>query len=174
MKETKRLILRNFKLEDSEDVYEYSKDEETVKYLTWENHKSIEQTKDVLTKFFVNNENNYALVVKETNKCIGSIDLRIDKENDKLSFGYVLNKAYWNKGYMSEALNWALEYAFLDLNLNRVEATYYVGNIGSGKVMEKCGMKQEGLALKEVKVKGRYFDVVHMAILKENYLKDRN
>lgn len=167
-RETERLILRTFTMEDVKDVYEYAKDEETVKYLTWAAHKDIESTERIVKEFYINKET-FCISLKDSNKCIGCIDIRVDESNNKLSFGYVLNKKYWNKGYMSEVLNEVIKYTFLELNLNRVEATYYSENIGSGKVMEKCGMKKEGLALQEVMVKGRYFDVVHMAILKSEY-----
>ena len=39
--------------------------------------------------------------------------------------------------------------------------------------MEKCGMKKEGIGIQEVFIKGRYFDVVHMAILKSEYLDEK-
>lgn len=72
---------------------------------------------------------------------------------------------------MTEALLTILSFCFENLELNRVEATHYVGNEGSGKVMEKCGMKQEGIGMKEVKIKGVFHDVVHYGIIKENWTK---
>ena len=169
--ETKRLILRGFTIEDVEDVYDYAKDEETVRYLTWPVHKDIQATEKIVKEFYMN-DNTFAITLKESNKCIGCIDIRIDEKNNKLEFGYVLNKKHWNKGYMSEVLKEVIRYSFLELNLNRVEATYYAGNIGSRRVMEKCGMKKEGIGIQEVFIKRRYFDVVHMAILKEEYLSE--
>lgn len=167
--ETSRLILRGFTLEDVEAVYDYAKDEETVKYLTWEAHKDIDSTEMIVKEFYMNEET-FCISLKESDKCIGCIDLRVDETNNKLVFGYVINRKYWNKGYMSEVLNEVIKYAFLELKLNRVEATYYTENIGSGRVMEKCDMRKEGIGKQEVFLKNRYFDVVHMAILKEDYL----
>ena len=43
-------------------------------------------------------------------------------------------------------------------------------NEGSGRVMQKCGMHYEGTGLQEVKIKGSYFDVVHYAILKDQWM----
>lgn len=65
-----------------------------------------------------------------------------------------------------EYLSVFTEHAFVEMKLNRVEATHYVGNEGSGRVMQKCGMKYEGTGMSEVKIKGVYRDVVHYAILK--------
>ncbi len=169
--ESARLILRPFNIDDTDDVYLYASDSTVTKYLTWHPHESKKQTEDILKKFFINKPGVYAIELKENNMCIGCIDLRICPEHSKASFGYVLNREYWSKGYMTEALELILCLVFTKLNLNRVESTHYVGNEGSGRVMQKCGMKYEGKGLQEVKVKGKYHDVVHYAILRKDWLK---
>jgi len=99
------------------------------------------------------------------------IDVRVNPDHEKASFGYVLNRNYWNHGYMTEALEAILKLCFEDLELNRVEATHYVGNEASGKVIENCGMRQEGIALQEVKIKGKFHDVVHYGITKDQWIQ---
>lgn len=168
--ESNRLILRPFSITDVEDVFLYASDDKVTKYLTWETHTNLSQTEKVIREFYMNNIGIYAIELKSDNKCIGCIDLRIDTKNDKGSFGYVMNRNYWNNGYMSEALSLILNLAFEKLELNRIESTYYVGNKASGSVMKKCGMKYEGTGLQELKVKNLYRDVVHYAILKENWI----
>jgi len=86
----------------------------------------------------------------------------------------VLNREYWNSGYMSEALKLILNLSFSKLELNRVESTNYLGNEGSGRVMEKCGMKYEGKGLREVKIKESFYDVIHYAILREDFIASLN
>lgn len=46
--ETKRTILRSFTLDDAEDVFEYASDSIVTKYLTWETHKDMEETINVI------------------------------------------------------------------------------------------------------------------------------
>ena len=59
--ETKRLILRPFELDDAESMFNnWASDEEVTKYLTWNTHKSIEETKSVLA-FWVNNTHNFLI-----------------------------------------------------------------------------------------------------------------
>lgn len=169
--ESERLKLRQFSINDVEDVFLYAKDDDVTKYLTWESHTELSQTKKVVKEFYMNDEGIYAIELKDEHKCIGCIDLRIDHENNKGSFGYVLNKSYWGKGYMPEALNLILHFAFIKKNLNRIQSTHYVGNEASGRVMQKCGMNQEGKGLQEVKVKGIYYDVMHYAILRREWIK---
>ena len=143
--ETTRLRLRKFKLSDKEAVYKYGRDPRTLKYLEWIG---------VTTR-------------EEARICIGAIDIRLDEANDKASFGYLLDPDYWNQGYMSEVLSRILKHCFEDIRVNRVEAIHYRLNPASGKVMAKCGMKQEGIGIQELKIKGLYHDVVHYAITQE-------
>lgn len=165
--ETDRLILRPFIENDADDVFEYAKDEETVNYLTWPAHHSVTQSLFAISNFY-QAPGIYAIELKESKKCIGCFELRLDASNEKTGFGYVLNRRYWGKGYMTEVLATMIDLSFNVLELNRIESTYYVGNEGSGIVMKKCGMLQEGLALNEIKVKGKFFDVVHMGLLNPN------
>lgn len=58
--------------------------------------------------------------------------------------------------------------------LNRVEATHYIGNECSGKVMKKCGMEFEGIGKQEVKIKGIFHDVAHYAITRELWISNRS
>ncbi len=167
---SKRLILRPFTLDDIDDVFLYASDDVVTKYLTWPSYKEISEIEDVVKTYYIDKSGVFAIELEEEEKCIGCIDLRLYIEDNKASFGYVLNRGYWNKGYMSEALNLILDFSFSKLELNRVEATHYIGNECSGRVMQKCGMRYEGTGIQEVKVKGILYDVVHYAILREEWL----
>lgn len=168
--ESSRLILRPFSINDINDVFLYASDNIVTKYLTWSSHIDVSQTEKVVREFFIGKIGIFAIELKSEHKCIGCIDLRLCVEHNKASFGYVLNREYWNTNYMSESLNLILELSFLKLRLNRVESTHYVGNEGSGRVMQKCGMKYEGIGLQEVKLRGIFYDVVHYAILREDWI----
>jgi len=163
-----RLILRKFTTEDAQDVLAYASDEETVRYLTCPGFSDLETAKSVIENYYCN-DGVFALELKETKRCIGCIDVRIYPEHEKASFGYVLNRNYWNNGYMTEALSAILRFCFEQLELNRVEATHYIGNEGSGKVMVKCGMRFEGIAEQEVKIKNSFQDVAHYGITRAQW-----
>jgi len=167
--ETERLILRPFSMDDAQDVFLIARDSIVTKYLTWHPHTDISQTEKVVKEIYMSRPGFYAIELKSEGKCIGCIDIRVCEEHDKASFGYMLNRNYWNKGYMTEALQAIIDLAFSKLRLNRIESTHLVGNEGSGRVMQKCGMKYEGKGLQEVKIKGIYHDVVHYAILRQNW-----
>ena len=167
--ETPRLILRKAEKNDAADMFEYSSDEETLKNLAWAGAKTIDEVLDDIINFHWSNPGVWAIKLKENNKCIGAIDLRIKPEHEKAEFGFVLNRGYWNNGYTTEALSTLLALCFEKLELNRAEAVHYAGNEGSGRVMQKCGMKCEGISEQEVKIKGIFRDVVHYGITKEQW-----
>ncbi|MGD1822485.1 MAG: GNAT family N-acetyltransferase [Pleomorphochaeta sp.] len=136
--ETDRLFLRGFLESDAQAVYDYAKDDETVKYLTWASHKSVEESRQCIVNFLTKT-GAYAITLKSTKQVIGCID--VQKEENKATFGYVLNKKYWNKGYMSEALEAIINFSFIKLEVSEVFGLYEIGNEASMKVMEKCNMK---------------------------------
>lgn len=174
--QSNRLILRPFSIDDVDDVFLYASDDIVTKYLTFSTHKNKSETEKVVREFYMCNIGAFAIELKSEQKCIGCIELRPCIEHSKASFGYVLNKEYWNNNYMTEALNLILALSFSKLELNRIESTHYVGNKGSGRVMQKCGMKYEGTGRQELKIKGTFFDVVHYSILRDDWLniKEKN
>lgn len=167
--ERSRLVLRKFRKDDVADILEYGSDPETLVHLDWEGVKTEAEAMQGMVDYYWANPGIYAIELKESGKCIGCIDLRLELAHEKSSFGYVLNRAYWNRGYMSEALNAMLTLCFETLELNRVESCFYVGNEGSGRVMEKCGMKLEGVSKQERKIKGVFRDVVRYGMTKEDW-----
>jgi RimJ/RimL family protein N-acetyltransferase len=86
----------------------------------------------------------------------------------------VINPAYRGNGYACEALERVLKFGFEVLELNRIEAKYIVGNDASRRVMEKCGMKFEGVARQSMLIKGKYRDIGKYAILKSEFADSGN
>ncbi|WP_373782338.1 GNAT family N-acetyltransferase, partial [Jeotgalibaca porci] len=147
--ETERLILRKIAIDDAEDLFAYTSDEAVAKYVTWNAHQTIQDTKDfiqfVLSRYASNSPAPWAIVYKETDKVIGTIDFVSWQEHHKVAeVGYALSKAYWSKGIMSEALEAVMKFGFEHLDLVRIQAFCMVENKGSARVMEKAGMLYEG------------------------------
>ena len=87
--------------------------------------------------------------------------------SDSAETGYVLARDCWGQGYAAEALMRVIDFGFERLGLNRIEAKYMVDNPASKRVMEKCGMKFEGVLRASMKVKGKYRDIGVCSILKD-------
>ncbi|MBO7397858.1 MAG: GNAT family N-acetyltransferase, partial [Clostridia bacterium] len=84
--------------------------------------------------------------LKETGKAIGNISVVKLKENTETAdMGYCMSRAYWGKALMPEALRAVMDFLFDAVGVNRVAACHDVNNPKSGRVMEKAGMKQEGI-----------------------------
>jgi [ribosomal protein S5]-alanine N-acetyltransferase len=146
--ETKRLILRAPRMEDSEDIFAaYAQDTEVTRYLVWAPHNSVNETREFLQRVLESKEMagdyNWAITLKGDDKLRGMIGLRV--RNFKADAGYVLARELWGKGYMTEALRAVVDFAFTLPGMYRVWALCDVENIGSARVMEKAGMEFEGI-----------------------------
>ncbi|MCI8387944.1 MAG: GNAT family N-acetyltransferase [Clostridiales bacterium] len=176
--ETERLVLRRMKPSDCHDMYEYASNPDVTRYLLWEPHKSWKQSLEYLeylqTRYRVGDFYDWAVVDKKRSKMIGTCGFTsLDFGNNAAEVGYVLNPAYWGRGIAPEALKRVLYFAFMELNVHRVEARYMVGNDRSRRVMEKCGMTYEGVRRSSMYVKGSYRDIGICSILSEEYILNR-
>ena len=169
--ETQRLLLRRPMPEDATAILEYGSDKKVLEHLLWAGVSNLEEARVSLYDYLIPNLGCFMIEVKDTQHCIGSFDLRLNPQHNKASFGFCLNSKHWGQGYMTETLQAMLQLCFERLELNRVEASCYYGNEGSGRVQEKCGMLLEGYAHQAVLVKGSYRDEYYYGITKERWLE---
>ena len=172
--ETQRLILRQMRVSDAKDMYEYARLPEVSRYLLWAPHDSLDYTKGYLKQveaaYKTNDFHDFGIILKSNNKFIGTCGFaNLDMANFKGEVGYVLNPEYWGMGIAAEAVNAVLRLGFDIMGLNRIEARYMVDNINSRKVMEKCGMNFEGVARQSMFVKNEFCDIGVCAILAKDY-----
>lgn len=111
----------------------------------------------------------YAITDKITGQLYGCISLTNEARDRKGEIGYWIGKSYWNLGFASESLAAILKMAFVRSSFNRVFAKYMMNNPASGRVMEKCGMKLEGVLRQEIWKDGSFHDIGICSILKEEY-----
>lgn len=171
---TRRLILRPVRMSDAQDLYEYSRDPEVARHVLWDAHRSIHQTRAyiryLLRQYRSCAPGTFVIALRDTGKVIGTIGFMwVQTENRSAEVGYSLSRAYWNRGFMTEALTCVLEFGFTRLNLNRIEAQHECDNPASGHVMRNAGMKHEGTLRQRIYNKGRFADVDLYAILKSDF-----
>ena len=149
--ETRRLVLRPFRLEDAEDMFRnWASDPEVTYFLTWPTHQSVDVTRFVLNGWLSHYEDggffNWAIELKESGSVVGSIAVvRLEENIDAAEIGYCLGRAFWGRGIMPEALRAVINYLFDTVGVNRICACHDVKNPKSGRVMAKAGMKREAL-----------------------------
>jgi len=173
--ETPRLILRQMKITDTDDMYEYAQSQEITEYLLWRPHPSSDVTrrylKSIQKLYRKGKMPDWALENKENGKMIGTCGFAdIDENNFIGEVGYVLNKNYWGRGLAAEALSAVIDFGFKVLELQRIEARFMVGNGRSKRVMEKCGMNFEGILRSSMYVKDRFRDIGICSILRSEYI----
>ena len=149
--ETHRLILRPFKIEDAEDMFNnWASDPEVTRFLTWPAHSSVDITRMILNDWISHYDDGdffqWAIVLKETGSVIGNIAVvRLQEAIEEAEIGYCMGKAFWGRGIMPEALRAVMDYLFDTVGLNRIFAGHDVNNPKSGRVMVKAGMTKEGV-----------------------------
>ncbi|WP_374966774.1 GNAT family N-acetyltransferase [Lysinibacillus sp. RS5] len=169
---TERLVLRLFQTSDAETVatlcnnyniykstlylpFPYSLDDA----LSW-----IEFHYDNFIEDF---SYEFAVTDKETGDLFGTIGLSNKKDFNQGELAYWIGEPYWGKGYATEAAQAIVQFAFEEKKLHKVFARYFSSNPASGKVMEKIGMKQEGILKDHVIKDGKYEDIVYYGIINE-------
>ena len=84
------------------------------------------------------------------------------------TLGYWVGEVYAKQGYMTEALTAVREYAFMTLDLSRLEAACLPDNIASRRLLERCGFKYEGVAQAYLQIGGRWRNHVLYAGLRND------
>ena len=147
--ESPRLILREWRLSDTDDLYEYASVPGVGEMAGWHHHKDKEESL-WRVQHFIEEKKTFAIVEKESGKVIGSLGVEFYGTEDKLTefisyrgreIGYVLGKPYWGKGYMPEAVKLVIDYLFNQLDYDFLLCGHYDYNHQSKRVQEKCGFK---------------------------------
>lgn len=146
--ETERLKLRRSLESDAEGIFAaYAQDREVTLYLAWRPTGNIEDTRESLRhaadEWQEGRAFRWTIFRKEDDRLLGTLALRVD--GPKVELGYVLAKDYWGKGFMTEAVRAIVDYALKEGDIYRVWAVCDVENPASARVLEKAGMKCEGL-----------------------------
>ena len=173
--ETHRLILRQARPEDAQFMfYNWASDDEVTKYLMWQSHKNLDESKERID-FLINNYKrpdsyDWLIELKELGEPIGSIGVVDLKENvNAVHIGYCIGKKWWHKGITSEALSALIDFFFNKVGVDRIESRHDPRNVNSGRVMQKCGMKYEGTMRKADINNQGICDAAYYSILKSEY-----
>ncbi|GLX66744.1 N-acetyltransferase GCN5 [Paenibacillus glycanilyticus] len=108
----------------------------------------------------------FAVKRKEDGAFLGIVGLHVNKTHHMGELAYWIGKPYWRNGYCSEAAERVLQFAFDELMLNRVYAAAMTRNPASYKVMEKIGMKFEGILRSHIRKGECYEDLRHYGLLR--------
>ena len=176
--DTQDLCLRKPRMKDAKDIFRYASDPEVARYVLWEPHHSVYETasfiRDLRARIRAGYPSSWVVVLRETGTVIGTIGfVWYSDENRTAELGYSFSRQYWNHGYATQALRAVIDAVFSSLPLNRLEAQHDVRNPASGRVMQKCGLTQEGILRGRILNKGEYVDTALYSILRSDWEKDQ-
>ena len=174
--ETNRLMLRTFDEDDFEAVHSYASCADNITYNLFGPNTEADTRNFISCAIAKASEDpvtnyHFAVIRKETGVLIGSCDIHTDGKEAEV--GWILHRDHWRKGYGSEIAQSLIKFGFEDLNCHRLIARCDAENTGSFRLMEKAGMRREGLfydARPAHKLSSRpYGDEFLYAILKDDW-----
>ena len=176
---TKRLILRDLKEEDTSILAELINDLDISKFLALVPFPySIDDAKWFVNKCISDQNQNprtsYELAITIDNNLVGVVGLtKVDDFNGTATLGYWLAKKVQRQGIMTEAVNELIRFAFIDLNLNRLNVEAFVDNVASNALIKKLGFSFEGIQREGTKCKatGKLNDANQYGLLKSDWIK---
>ena len=177
--ESERLIYRRTTKDDIDEFFYIQLNPNLRRYLgTTKLGNDLEKNRKYFSESNYDNLDYYrwTIVKKEDNKILGTIYLNIHDEKAKTAgIDYWLREDEWSKGYVTEASKKILEFAFDELDLNRIESCGAKDNKGTWRVMEKIGLKYEGTRKQAMfYYYGGIEDLVMYGLTKEEYLNNKN
>jgi len=147
--ETRRLRLRVPTLDDAAAIFRaYATDPAVTRFMLWEPHKSVADSRDFLAQAVTawrlgDDHRPWVIERLEDGAVVGMIGVTVRRH--AVEAGYVLSRAAWGQGLIPEALNTVCDAAFEDPEIHRVWAVCDLENARSARVMEKAGMRFEGI-----------------------------
>jgi len=148
---TARLAARLPRIDDAEAIFAaYASDPEVTRYLSWRHYTEVEPVREFLRGVRAvweagETSGHYAWLLcrKGTDRPIGSIGVGFNVHGALV--GYVLGRAHWGQGLMTEAVSYVAVWALAQPPLYRVWAFCDAENFASARVLEKAGLQCEGL-----------------------------
>ena len=113
------------------------------------------------------------LITSERDGLVGAVSLHNNAAHRRGELGFWVGLPFWNRGYATEASGALLDFGFNELDLNRIQARHMTRNPSSGRVMEKLGMKPEGIQRQDTLLRGTFEDIAMHAILRSERNADR-
>ena len=115
----------------------------------------------------------FAITLAESGELIGAIGMELVPAHEQGRLSYWLGRAYWNRGYGTEAVTALVEHSFVSLKLHRIYAPHFHTNPASGRVLQKVGMTHEGRLREHYLRFGQRIDVELYGMLRQEFIARR-
>jgi ribosomal-protein-alanine N-acetyltransferase len=159
---------------DAPAIFAIKSDPETMLYMDTPPMSDVGEAEAMLTReaegFAAGDSLKWAVTLRDRDELIGECTLfRIRAESRRAEIGYYLGRPHWGNGYNHEALTSIVEYAFDELDLNRIEADLDPRNLASAKAVRRLGFVEEGLLRERWIVAGKVSDSLLVGLLRSDW-----
>ena len=147
---TARLVLRRLTPSDAEAIFTYAGDPAATRYMSWPMHRALDDTRRYI-EFALSHWEHHgvgAYLIERQGAVIGSTGLD-PLGGERAVTGYILARAAWGWGYATEACRAMMELG-RSLAFSRIEAQCHVDHLASARVLEKSGMRFEGILPRQI------------------------
>ncbi|MBO4907970.1 MAG: GNAT family N-acetyltransferase [Lachnospiraceae bacterium] len=173
--ESDRLLLRHMTSQDVNDLFEiYSNKEVMLYFADRAAFTDISEAEKMISGYNEGLQNKWemrwGIVLKESGKLIGTCGFHAISDYDKrIEIGYDLNRDYWGKKIMKEALSLIIDFAYKESDVNRIEAYVEPPNVSSRTLLERLGFVLEGTLRKHEMCRGELIDIQILSLLREDW-----
>ena len=167
-----RIRLRDFRPEDTDDVFAYASDPMVTRYAGWIPHRTPFDSMAYIQRCLDTEWGpiTFAVENRTEQRVIGVVDIRVVSRFWRVGeIGYTLARSSWGKGFNVEAGALLLAYGFERLGMRRIQAVCDVFNRRSYRTMEKLGMVREDILVNLRNQRGERVDRVMYAILRRDW-----
>ena len=171
---TERLVLRWVTRDDAQDHFSLFSDPQVTRYWSTPAWTDMAQACDfvdtALAEYSSGEGLRFSIMLRNSHTFVGSVKLyEFFDQNRRCDVGYALLPAHWGKGYLAEAMVALLDYAFADLNMNRIEADIDPRNEASAKLLERMAFQKEGYMRERWIVNGEICDTAFYGLIKREW-----
>lgn len=170
-----RVTLRQMTRRDAEDFWQLANDRQVVRFLISlpypytlaDGYAFIRRTHRQIRK---GTDFAFGIVAHETGTVVGGVGFhQYDKKNRRIEIGYWLGRPYWRKGYVSEAVRLACDWAFRELKVVRIQARVAAKNQASAKLLLKVGFTHEGTWRMAERLRSGWTDMHWFGLLRKEF-----
>ncbi|MFK5584845.1 GNAT family N-acetyltransferase [Serinicoccus sp. LYQ131] len=150
---------------DVDDVHAFASDPEVCRHTTW-GPNTMDDTRRFLHDALVPQQGAWLLAVLREGQVIGTASVWTTSVPDRCGeMGYALGRPFWGRGYATLVAGGLLRLGVDHLRLERISATCSPDNVGSVRVLEKAGLRREGLLRGHQLVRGARRDSLVFGVL---------
>lgn len=135
--QTSRLFLLPLDVCDASDAFKWCGDPEVTLFMNYTMYTNVD---DVAKWIADSGHNCFGVFLRDNGQLIGSGDVAVRENGNSYALGYNLAKAYWGKGYCTEASRGMIAYRAAQ-GVTDFACEHAVDNVRSGRVIQKCGFE---------------------------------